>query len=137
MESLRRRGYSMYPAPENEANMFYARTETEYKSEGHIGYLRFDFGKSGEEFWHTWHPFNEMLNTECFKQDFYRMMDILREGPLQNRVSMRKYIDSHGGRLAGREDWFGFIIESERYRYYARLFPLSGDYNGYIFAYEK
>ena len=53
METLRKSGYSMRPAPENEANMFYARTETEYKSEGHIGYLRFDFGKSGEEFWHT------------------------------------------------------------------------------------
>ena len=58
METLRKSGYSMRPAPENEANMFYARTETEYKSEGHIGYLRFDFGKSGEEFWHTWHPYD-------------------------------------------------------------------------------
>lgn len=137
MESLRRRGYIMNPTPEDEANMFYARTKTEYQSEGYIGYLRFDFGKSGEEFWHTWHPFNEMLNTERFKQDFYPMVDFLREGPLLNRNSMRKFTDLHGGRLPGGENQFGYIIESDRYRYFARLFPLSGDYNGYIFAYEK
>ncbi len=65
------------------------------------------------------------------------MIDLLREGPLQNRKSMHKYIESHGGRLNSGEDQFGYIIESERYRYFARLFPLSGDYNGYIFAYEK
>lgn len=137
MESLKEKGYAMRTAPESEVNMFYARTKTEYESEGYIGYLRIDFGSSGTEFWHTWHPFNDGLNNECFKQDFYPMVDLLREGPLHSMSEMCKFIDKNGGRLQDSCNHFGYIIESDHYRYFAKFIPCKGDYNGYVFAYVK
>lgn len=137
MKQMQEKGYKMRPASKHESNMFYARSNTEYESEGYIGYLRMDFGSSGKEFWHTWHPFNDALNTERFKQDFYPMMDLLREGPLQSMSEMCKYVDRNGGRLEGGDNQFGYVIDSAEYRYYAKFNPRQGDYNGYIFAYEK
>lgn len=138
MKHMEENGYKMRPARAHEANMFFARTEIEYEWENCVGYLRMDFGSSGTEFWHTWNPLNnDVLNTEHFKQDFYPMMDLLREGPLQSRKAMCEFTEKNDGVLSGEFKQFGYVIESEGYRYYARFNPIRGDYNGYIYAYKK
>ena len=44
------------PAFPEEAGPFYALTLEEDEALGTAGHVRIDFGHSGKEFWHNWHP---------------------------------------------------------------------------------
>ena len=41
---------------QEEAGLFYAQHPEEDKRLGAVGHVRMDFGRSGNEFWHTWWP---------------------------------------------------------------------------------
>lgn len=104
-----------------------------------VGHLRADFGDSGKKFWSTWwlHSGNE-LNTLPFSAELDEMVNELRNcGPLKSLNDMSPFCHEYGGKIAGSSNNFGFITESENYRYALRCTPQRGDYNAYVYAFDK
>ena len=61
-----------------------------------------DFGRSGNEFWHTWWPRGpEELNSPAFKLELQEVVDTLRESVLKNRFAMERFCYEHGGKISG------------------------------------
>ena len=59
---------------------------------GLIGYLRADFGSTGNEFWTTWNDFRKDLKTDEFKAEFDDVINGLRDGDvLSGRKAMSSY----------------------------------------------
>lgn len=133
------RKYMLRPASPDEAGLFYAQTPEKNAEMGAIGHVRIDFGKSGSEFWHTWWSRGpEELNSPAFKEELDRMVEQLRGSVLKDRQSMRRYCAEHGGAIDG--GWrksYGYIAETERYRFCLRCIPRQGDYNAYLTCYDK
>ena len=100
--------------------------------------VRMDFGRSGNEFWHTWWPRGpEELNSPVFKAELQEVVDTLRESVLKGRFAMERFCYARGGKISG--GWtqnYGYIVETEHYRYCLRCNPSPGDYNGYLTAYD-
>ena len=64
-------------------------------------------------------------------------MDTLRESMLKNRFAMERFCYEHGGKIAGGYvQNYGYIVETEHYRYCLRCNPSPGDYNCYCTAYD-
>ena len=104
--------------------------------------MRGDFGRE-KEFWTTWWPHqNDKLNQEPFKNDLDRVVNWLRQDtyPLKDFQTMEQYCSRY-------EQWakiphavmpaYGFQIETKRYQYMLRCAPIKGDYNFYIYCYDK
>ena len=129
------------PASPDEAGLFFSTTdEAKDRELACVGHLRLDFGHEGREFWHTWWPHNDdTLNVPAFKAELDQVMAEFREsGPLKDLGAMTSYCGAHSqGRLEGERGSFGFIAESEGYRYCLRCTPRQGDYNGYLYIYDK
>ena len=63
---------------------------------------------------------------------------MLRESVLKDLNGMREYCRSHGGAIPG--GWsqnYGFIVETENYRYCLRCNPVPGDYQAYLVCFDK
>lgn len=124
-----------------EKDLFFHNKDEE-KELGCIGYLRGDFGGGGREFWTTWFPhhFND-LNDEKFKVIFDAIINKLREpcGVLFDRESMRAYCRTQPQCKISHpygQQW-GFRILTQDYALYLRCIPTPGDYNFYVFCYDK
>ena len=130
--------FHIRPARPEEAGLFYTPHPEEDKRLGTVGHVRMDFGRSGNEFWHTWWPRGpEELNSPAFKAELQQVVDTLRESVLKNRFAMERFCYEHGGKISG--GWtqnYGYIVETEHYRYCLRCNPSPGDYNGYLTAYD-
>ena len=130
------RKYLLRPSSPDEAGLFYSTTDAEEDQKlACVGHLRMDFGPRGHEFWHTWCPHNnDELNVPAFKAELDQVMAEFRErGPLKDLSAMSEYCGAHPrGRLESWDGAFGFITESEGYRYCLRCIPRRGDYNGYL-----
>ena len=101
--------------------------------------VRIDFGRDGDEFWHTWWPRGpEGLNTPAFKEELGKVVDDLRRGVLKDFSTMLRlcHIDDGeiGGHTAARN--YGFVLETERYRYCLRCNPVRGDYQAYLTCFD-
>ena len=60
--------FHIRPARPEEVVLFYTPHPEEAKRLGTVGHVRMDFGRSGNEFWHTWWPRGpEGLNSPAFK----------------------------------------------------------------------
>lgn len=134
------RKYILRPASPDEAGLFYSEDEKDAEL-GTVGHLRADFGHKGKEFWHTWWPHNgDELNTLEFKAELQEFMDELRKnGPLRSLSAMSGYCCDHNvGKLDdGSRGSYGYIAESENYRYCLRCTPIQGDYNVYLYVYDR
>lgn len=132
------REFILRPASPDEAGLFYTQTPESDEKLGAIGHVRMDFGRSGTEFWHTWHPRGpEELNSPEFKAELQEVVDELRKGVLKNFSAMTGYCRGHGGEISG--GWvqnYGYIVETERYRYCLRCNPVAGDYQAYLTAFD-
>ena len=130
--------FHIRPARPEEAGLFYAQHPEENKRLGAVGCVRMDFGRSGNEFWHTWWPRGpEELNSPVFKAELQEVVDTLRESVLKNRFAMERFCYEHGGKISG--GWtqnYGYIVETEHYRYCLRCTPSPGDYQGYLYCYD-
>lgn len=130
--------FHIRPARPEEAGLFYTPHPEEDKRLGTVGHVRMDFGRSGNEFWHTWWPRGpEELNSPAFKLELQEVVDTLRESVLKSRFAMERFCYEHGGKISG--GWtqnYGYIVETEHYRYCLRCNPSPGDYNGYLTAYD-
>lgn len=130
--------FHIRPARPDEAGLFYAQHPDEDKRLGCIGHIRMDFGKNGNEFWHTWWPRGaEELNSPEFKSELQKVVDELRLTVLKNRSAMERFCYVHGGKInGGYVQNYGYIVETEHYRYCLRCNPSPGDYNGYLTAFD-
>lgn len=128
------------PASTEEAGLFYSQDAKDAEL-GTVGHMRVDFGRGGSEFWSTWWPHNEdTLNTPEFKSEFQTFVDELRKtGPLRDLSAMSEYCCGHSdGKLGdGSRGSYGFVAESEHSRYCLRCTPIQGDYNAYLYIYDK
>ena len=130
--------FHIRPARPEEAGLFYAQHPEEDKCLGAVGCVRMDFGRSGNEFWHTWWPRGpEELNSPAFKAELQQIVGKLREDVLKSRFAMERFCYDHGGKIDGSYvQNYGYIVETERYRYCLRCNPSPGDYNGYLAVYD-
>ena len=68
--------FHIRPARPEEAGLFYTPHPEEDKRLGTVGHVRMDFGRSGNEFWHTWWPRGpEELNSPAFKLELQEVVD--------------------------------------------------------------
>lgn len=130
--------YEIKPASPDEAGVFFSQHPAEDERLGCIGHVRMDFGKNGNEFWHTWWPRGpEELNSPGFKAELQKVVDELRQSVLKNRIAMERFCYGHGGKIPG--GWvqnYGYVVETERYRYCLRCDPSPGTYNGYLTCFD-
>lgn len=130
--------YILRPASPEEAGLFFAMPEEQDAELGTIGHVRIDFGRDGDEFYHTWHPRGpEELNTQAFRDELTEVVDEMREGVLKNFAAMTGYCRDHGGEING--GWvqnYGYIAETGNYRYCLRCNPVPGDYQAYLTAFD-
>ena len=121
----------------------YSQSEEQDKTTGCIGHLRGDFG-SGKQFYTTWWPHQaDRLNTPEFKADIDRTVNWLREqsaSPLRDLDSMKRYCNRYeqicaikGALLPS----YGFMVKTKRYVYMLRCTPVKGDYQFYIYCYQR
>lgn len=133
-------GVQLRPASIEEAGLFYSELdEKQDEALGTVGHIRMDFGSGGKEFWHTWWPHNkDRFNTPEFKAELQEIVDILRaEGLLKNLSSMSSYCYKNGGVITADGRNYGYIAETDHYRYCLRCTPTPGDYQGYLYCYDK
>ena len=130
--------FEIRPASSEEAGLFYAQHPAEDERLGCIGHIRMDFGRNGNEFWHTWWPRGpEEWNRSAFKAELQEVVDELRQSLLKNRTAMERFCYGHGGKInGGYVQNYGYVVETEHYRYCLRCNPSPGDYNGYLTAYD-
>ena len=80
--------FHIRPARPEEAGLFYAQHPEEDKRLGAVGHVSMDFGRSGNEFWHTWWPRGpEELNSPAFKAELQQIVGKLREDVLKSRFA--------------------------------------------------
>ena len=130
--------FHIRPARPDEAGLFYAQHPSEDELLGTIGHVRMDFGKSGNEFWHTWWSRGpEELNSPAFKAELQEVVDKLREDVLKSRFAMERFCYEHGGKInGGRTQNYGYVVETEHYRYCLRCDPSPGTYNAYLTCFD-
>ena len=133
-------GVQLRPASIEEAGLFYSELdEKQDEALGTVGHIRMDFGSGGKEFWHTWWPHNEdRFNTLEFKEELQAIVDTLRaNGPLKDLAFMSNYCHKNGGAITEDSRSFGYVAETDHYRYCLRCTPTPGDYQGYLYCYDK
>lgn len=131
--------FALRPASREEAGLFYSQMkETEDAALGTVGHVRIDFGSSGKGFHHTWWPHNDdQFNTEEFKGELQEVVDAIRaDGPLKDLASMRSYCYRNGGEITEDGRCYGYVVDTEHYRYCLRCTPSPGDYQGYLYCYD-
>ena len=134
------RKFILRPASSDEAGLFYSQNERDAEL-CTVGHLRVVFGSTGNEFWSTWWPHNsDELNTPEFKAELQEFVNEFRKsGPLENLSVMSAYCCDHSAGMLdddSRGD-YGYIAESENYRYCLHCTPIRGNYNAYLYIYDK
>ena len=106
---------------------------------GLIGYLRADFGSTGNEFWTTWNDFRKDLKTDEFKAEFDDVINELRNGDvLADRKAMSSYCYSTPDSSFNDErNHHGIRLDTDKFSYLMRLNPNKGEYNLYCYCYQK
>ena len=133
--------YELCAADKNEADLFFSGQSDDDIRLGCVGHFRCDFGYQGKEFWNTWFDHIAGLNTSVFKEEFKSVIDELRKnGPLKDLNAMAEWCYDHEDAkfdISSYRGAYGFKLETEAYSYYVRCFPQQGDYNAYVYAYDK
>lgn len=131
--------FEFRPASSEEAGLFYAMPPEQDAELGCIGHVRIDFDRNGDSFYHTWHPRGpQELNTHDFRDELTQVVDELRESVLKDFRSMKRYCRDHGGEIGGgRVQNYGYVVETDHYRYCLRCNPLPGDYQAYLTCFDK
>ena len=77
------------------------------------------------------------FNTPEFKEVLQRFVDDLRQtGLLKNLGAMDAYCWQHGGSITEDRRSYGYIAETENYRFCLRCTPFPGEYQGYLYCYD-
>lgn len=110
---------------------------------GCIGHLRGDFGTSGKEYWSNWfHHRNSEKLTEEVIDSIDAVTAQLRKpgGVLASRLDMRRYCHNYPECLnthSYTENCWEFRIMTNYEAMYLRCMPDLGDYNFYLYVYDR
>ena len=108
---------------------------------GCIGHLRIDFGSDGNGFYSSWFEHENSPEDEAyFKSEFDSVVNKLRETVLKSRKDMRDYCrgkDDCRNTHSYYDDCWGFRLLTQNYAYYIRCTPCEGDYESYIYVYDR
>ena len=127
--------YELLPAQDKNL-LFYRMDGEAAERHGAIGYMRQDFGRSGQEFHTTWFDNQKHLKTPVFKDSFDLLVNYLRSEIFEDRVAMRLFCNGIYGVSLG-ERGTGFKLESAGYTYYLRCKPGQGDYDAVIIGHSQ
>lgn len=123
------------PLTADRQDWLYSADDQTDMTRGCIGHLRGDFGSSGDEFWTSWFDHLPDLKSQEFRDEFQEVVNGLRkEGGLLKSFSGMSSQCRKG--FAG-EDGFGFQAETRNRTYCLRCIPRRGEYNFYLYAYDK
>lgn len=126
-----------------EIDYTYSQKPETMEASGCIGHLRGDMDSNGLGFFTSWDDHNRELKTDSFKTEFDDVGNALRfseqyGGILKNRSALASFIYAHPESSFGKDSPnFGVRADTERYSYLVRCNPNKGEYNFYIYAYEK
>ena len=126
-----------------ERSFSYTQDPQTLHSSGCIGHLRVDMDSTGTGFFSSWDTHSPSLKDEVFKAEFDALINELRfnddlGGILKNRSSMSKFCHAiPGSEITDDGRNFGFRIDTDEYAYMLRLNPNKGEYNAYIYAYDR
>ena len=131
-------------AKENEMIYTFAQSQQLYMQTGCIGYLRGDFGH-GNEFYTSWFDTAPFRKTPEFQSEFNEVITAFRYDPqyrgiLHNFEDMKMLCTTRPqSKMPERlkEHSYAFRADTEKHAYLIRLFPQKGDYNFYIYAYQR
>lgn len=131
--------YELLPTQDKESLFFKMNGEV-CERHGAIGYLRADFGVSGQEFWTAWFNCRKQLNTTTFKCEFDKVISGLRAGgkepPFRSRVSLESFCAFKPGKqLIARGS--GYLVRTEGYSFYVRCLLRCDAYDIFCFAYDN
>lgn len=109
---------------------------------GSIGYLRGDFGSSGNEFYSSWFDHREKLKTDEFKSELSEVINALRfehNGLLKSRTDMAHFARSQPDSAfqGSYTTEYGFRADTEKHTFLIRCNPTRGDYNFYCYCYVR
>lgn len=112
---------------------------------GFIGYLRGDFGKSGNEFWTTWFESNSSLKTSEFSTELDNVINSLKDdisykGVLSNFEDMKMLCTARQNAFISEypdSRSYGFRVDTNKNAYLIRCIPYKSDYNFYVYAYDR
>ena len=120
--------FHLRPARPDEAGLFYAQPPGEDERLGTVGHLQMDFGRGGKEFWRIWWPSDvKEGNYPAFQTELKEVVETLRKNVLKDRFAMERFRRRHDGKISGGgTQGYGYIVETEHYRYCLRCCPSSG-----------
>lgn len=133
--------FTIRPTTEHEQMYLYAQSNQISAQTGLIGYLRADFGTSGNQFYSTWFDHNNQWKTDEFKALFDTLVNALREkgGLLDGREGMKAFCHKHPtSAFEGNYcTEYGFRLDTENYTLLLRCNPTKGDYNVYCYCHVR
>ena len=134
--------FTLRPMTIPERKYSYAQSSQLQGQTGNIGYLRGDFGSSGDQFYTTWFDTRPQWKSDEFKRDLDDVINALRSeeyGLLQSRSQMVRYgRENKESEMQGAYTTeFGFRADTEKYAFVLRCNPTRGDYNFYCLCYVK
>lgn len=123
--------YPFFDAPEGDVSPLFT---TKMQEAARVGCLRGVF--DGSEMATDWLEGNETLKSPAFDAELRDLLETLRRcGPLKDFQSMRQFCHGHPqARMSGRQTFYAFRIDTQRYRYHLRIFPQKGKFH--IFCYH-
>jgi len=132
------------PMTPDERQFSYTLEKEMMHDAGCVGHLRGDMDTDGKGFFTSWNDHTEHLNTDAFKAEINSVVNALRfdeqyGGLLADRRSLSAYCHSHP-ESAFSDDYkseFGFRADTDEHTYMIRCNPAKGDYNFYIYAYDR
>ena len=133
---------SIRPIKPEEIPFSYTQSQNDNIESGCIGFLRGDFDTSGKGFYSTWEDKVKFLKTDEFKREFDDVINSLRFGYgelLKDRSSLSAYCQNNpDGVIEGNyTKEYGFRVDTDEHSYILRCNPTKGDYNFYVYAYDR
>lgn len=123
--------YPFFDVPEGDFSPLFT---TKLQEAARVGCLRGVFDGGGITT--NWLKGNELLQSPAFDAELRDLFETLqRGGPLESFQSMRQFCLEHPqARMCGRQTFYAFRIDTQRYRYHLRLFPQKRKFH--IFCYQ-
>ena len=123
--------YPFFDVPEGDVSPLFT---TKLQEAARVGCLRGVFDGGGLTT--DWLEGNGLLQSPAFDAELRDLLETLQcGGPLENFQSMRQFCLGHPqARMSGRQTFYAFRIDTQRYRYHLRLFPQKRKFH--IFCYQ-
>ena len=124
--------YPFFDVPEDDVSPLFT---TRMQEAARVGCLRGVFDGGGLTTY--WINGTETLKSPAFDMELRDLVESLQQdGPLKNIQSMLQFCLEHPQVLmSGRQTFYAFRIDTQRYRYHLRFFPQKRKFH--IFCYQK